>query len=235
MLEKIFKSNLLYFFVVVYILLTFHTLSFDGKYGSFLFREDNYFEYIGFFSFFITSIVFFLAFYRIRKQTSANCILKTAILGLALLFFFGAGEEISWGQRIINIQTPEYLTKVNQQNEINVHNLNFGPLGDPFAISFDLFWMIYGVIIPFACFNETIRNYLSKYIPISHWSVAILFLLNYFCAKLAKLLYVNVFTATVVPFGQAVQEIKESNYGLIFALVALSCYFSLQNIYSQNK
>lgn len=235
MLEKILKSNLLYFFVVVYIFLTFHTLSFDGKYGSVLFHEDTYFEYIGFFSFFITSIVFFLAFYRIRKKTSVNFILKTAILGLALLFFFGAGEEISWGQRIFNIQTPEALSEVNEQNEITVHNLNFGPFEDPFTIGFDLFWLMFGVVVPFACLNETIRNYLSKYIPISHWSVAILFLLNYFYAKVAKILYVNAFTETVVPFAQAVHEIKESNYALIFVLLALSCYFFLQNINSQNK
>lgn len=234
MLEKKIKLNLFYFLFVVYIFITFHTLSFDGKYGSVLFHEDAYFEYIGFASFLITSIVFFVLFYRIRKNASTNFVLKVVILGLALLFFFGAGEEISWGQRILNIQTPEYLSEVNDQNEITVHNLNLGEF-DVITFGFDLFWLTFGVLLPFICLNQKIKSYAINYLPISHWSVSILFLLNYFYAKVAKLLYVNVFIETVVPFVQAVQEIKESNYAVIFALLAFSCYFSLRNVYSQNK
>ena len=42
--------------------------------------------------------------------------------GLALLF--GAGEEISWGQRLFGFATPEFLKTVNAQDEFNVHNIN---------------------------------------------------------------------------------------------------------------
>ncbi len=42
--------------------------------------------------------------------------------GLALLF--GAGEEISWGQRLFGFATPEFLKTVNTQDEFNVHNIN---------------------------------------------------------------------------------------------------------------
>ena len=34
-------------------------------------------------------------------------------------------EEISWGQRIFDIDTPEALKEVNVQKEINIHNLVF--------------------------------------------------------------------------------------------------------------
>lgn len=234
MLEKILKSNLFYFIIVLYLLITFHTLSFDGKYGSIFFHEDAYFEYIGFFSFFISFIVFFFAFWRIRKNTTVNFILKAIVLGLALLFFFGAGEEISWGQRIFGIQTPEYLSDINAQNEITVHNLYFGEF-DIFTIGFDLFWLFFGVVLPFVCLNQKAQGFLSNYVPIPHWSVSTLFLLNYFYAKVAKLLYVNFYTETVVSFVQAVQEIKESNYACLFVLLAFSCYFSLQNLYIQSN
>lgn len=40
-----------------------------------------------------------------------------------LAIFIIAGEEISWGQRIFGIVTPEYLANQNSQGEINVHNL----------------------------------------------------------------------------------------------------------------
>ncbi len=41
----------------------------------------------------------------------------------AFVFFFGAGEEISWGQRIFGVETPEWLEEKNKQNETNLHNL----------------------------------------------------------------------------------------------------------------
>ena len=45
---------------------------------------------------------------------------------LAFLFFFAAGEEISWGQRIFNIETPEFFMERNLQEETNLHNLVVG-------------------------------------------------------------------------------------------------------------
>lgn len=38
-------------------------------------------------------------------------------------FAIGAGEEITWGQRIFNILTPDFFYHHNIQHEINVHNL----------------------------------------------------------------------------------------------------------------
>jgi len=43
--------------------------------------------------------------------------------GFALLFFVIAGEEISWGQRILGIETPESFAAHNVQQEINLHNI----------------------------------------------------------------------------------------------------------------
>ena len=42
----------------------------------------------------------------------------------AALFFVVAGEEISWGQRIFGIVTPENLESVNVQQEFNLHNVD---------------------------------------------------------------------------------------------------------------
>jgi hypothetical protein len=44
-------------------------------------------------------------------------------LGLALVLFFGAGEEISWGQRIFHIKSSSFFEKNNTQHEMNFHNL----------------------------------------------------------------------------------------------------------------
>jgi len=39
------------------------------------------------------------------------------------VFLFGAMEEISWGQRILSIEGPEWFIRHNAQGETNVHNL----------------------------------------------------------------------------------------------------------------
>jgi len=44
------------------------------------------------------------------------------VAGVALLLV--AGEEISWGQRIFGLETPEEWKTVNEQGEINLHNVN---------------------------------------------------------------------------------------------------------------
>jgi hypothetical protein len=42
---------------------------------------------------------------------------------LGLVFFFVAGEEISWGQRIFDIESSEWLLENNAQGETNLHNM----------------------------------------------------------------------------------------------------------------
>lgn len=44
----------------------------------------------------------------------------------ALLFFFAAGEEISWGQRIFDWETNEFFEENNAQGETNFHNFVVG-------------------------------------------------------------------------------------------------------------
>jgi hypothetical protein len=55
---------------------------------------------------------------------------RTGRRGLGALFFvfaccclFAAGEEISWGQRVLGFGTPEEVAAVNGQEELNVHDV----------------------------------------------------------------------------------------------------------------
>ncbi|MDA0272298.1 MAG: hypothetical protein O3C68_03485 [Proteobacteria bacterium] len=47
----------------------------------------------------------------------------TVTMLLTLLCLFGAGEEISWGQRLFGLETPDYLKDRNAQGELGLHNL----------------------------------------------------------------------------------------------------------------
>jgi len=62
---------------------------------------------------------------RYRKAQKPGLWVFTAVM-LAFLFFFAAGEEISWGQRIFGIQSSEFFLEHNKQAETNLHNLVVG-------------------------------------------------------------------------------------------------------------
>jgi hypothetical protein len=64
------------------------------------------------------------ALVRLRKidgPSRGKLVIAACLLILAVLFFFDAGEEISWGQRIIGWKTPA-LFRGNTQLETNIHN-----------------------------------------------------------------------------------------------------------------
>lgn len=59
-----------------------------------------------------------IRFVRNRQVGSATW---TAI-GFALVFFVVAMEEISWGQRVFSVQSPDFFAAHNYQGEITLHN-----------------------------------------------------------------------------------------------------------------
>lgn len=48
---------------------------------------------------------------------------KIGVAFSSLIFLFGAGEEISWGQRIFNLNSTYFFLENNVQGETNLHNL----------------------------------------------------------------------------------------------------------------
>lgn len=72
-------------------------------------------------------------------------------LFIGLLFLFGAGEEISWGQRIFGFGTPETLQHLNKQDEFNLHNLDIGGVSINkliFSQLFSIVLIVYFFVVP---------------------------------------------------------------------------------------
>ncbi len=93
---------------------------------------------------------------------------------------------------------------------------------------FDVFWFLFGVLIPaIALLVPSFRRFAGKFIPIVYWGIGLLFLYNYLWAKAAKLIYKASYTFDKLSLTQATQEIKESNYAIIFILVALFAIWDL--------
>lgn len=85
-------------------------------------KEDGPLEYAQFLFYLFGSICALIAFFKKRKKsTTLNLTLWILI---AILCFFVAGEEISWGERITGIGS-QALRDINSQGESNIHNMEF--------------------------------------------------------------------------------------------------------------
>jgi hypothetical protein len=87
-------------------------------------QEDGIAEWLTVVGLMLGAIVCFSRLSKLWRKKSKWFLLVTLLLGLFL--FFAAGEEISWGQRIFGLRTPEYFMEHNAQHETNLHNLIVG-------------------------------------------------------------------------------------------------------------
>ncbi len=117
-----------YWFVFINLFLGVMLLMFSPSALSIFLREDSIAETSGALLLLFTGIALFycvLTLYRQEKPSNRSRKIKLALFFLAAMaFLWAAGEEISWGQRIFGIATPRTLAEINQQKELNLHNLN---------------------------------------------------------------------------------------------------------------
>jgi hypothetical protein len=79
--------------------------------------EDGLFEYAQAVFFLVAGLAFLVGWARSRFR-------NLFALGLGLMLLVVAGEEISWGQRLFGVETPDSLASANVQGETNIHNLD---------------------------------------------------------------------------------------------------------------
>lgn len=90
-------------------------------------REDGLLEMFTFFALAGCSALCFYRGWTLRGQRSAAFV--AALFAGSALLAFGAGEEISWGQRIFSVPSPEFFQVHNAQGETNLHNMVVGGVG----------------------------------------------------------------------------------------------------------
>jgi len=94
----------------------------SGDLFIFIFQEDSVAEYLQFVFYFLAGI-YSLKIFSLFKKKKEDKIIRTLFLFLAIALFFVAFEEISWGQRLLGIETPDRIKEINYQNELTIHNL----------------------------------------------------------------------------------------------------------------
>ncbi|WP_374585873.1 hypothetical protein [Pseudoduganella sp.] len=93
-----------------------------------LVTEDGLVEWMQFLTFAMTAGL--LVFAGVERWKRGKLDLATlGLLGLGLLVAAAAMEEISWFQRVLNVQSSEFFVQNNRQGETNLHNLAIGSSG----------------------------------------------------------------------------------------------------------
>ncbi len=219
-----------YVIMVLYLILAYSTLGWGENWAATLYPEDHFFENVGAISFLAASVISLFVYMRAvnkRYITGMHWIKLFVYSALALLYFFGAGEELSWGQRIF---LPPGLAQASIQQELKIQNLaiiekNTFLNGDNI---YTMFWMGFAVVIPVASLVwKRFKLFAERFTPIVYWGIGALFLLNYLLAQLGNRIYLSVYDYQTILFPQAVQEVKESNYQLLFVFLSLLVLWDL--------
>lgn len=202
------------------VLLAYSAVMFDPADVRPLLLEDSLYESLTSLFFAAAAVTFALAYWYQRN-------LFFALLGLA--FLLAAGEEISWGQRIIDFRTPEFFAEHNAQREFNLHNLEWvhrGRGGQGFPLNtdrlFSLFWATYCLAIPAAVLMSARAADVVRriHLPVVSLWIGIFFPVNYLIAKSFELTLPAERLAQV----ESYIEIKEAVLAFVCAMMAVDFF-----------
>lgn len=244
-MEKKFNINKSVIFFFILLIATYIPIFMKEEILDAFVREDKIYEYLSVIYLFVTSIMFAVAFYRspIKLNFKDPASLKRlSFLGFALLFLLATGEEISWGQRIFGIETPNLIKGVNVQEEITIHNLNIFqgenavlPLStDQLSVGFAL---TFGFVIPIVCLLiKPIKKILDTKFPILPVQFGLLYPINYILQKLIMRVlpvFPYLYHHTKIKIPQGVYEVREHNYAFLLAISAV--FYVLLNLDLPNE
>lgn len=120
----------------------------------------------------IEAAAYFLAAFLLLHVVAGRGLRNIWVLGIAILFFIVGGEEISWGQRIFAVATPETMREVNVQGETNLHNLK-GINETVRALSLLTLWGLF-VAIPLGTLFRPIERLIRILgLPVANWGAAL--------------------------------------------------------------
>ena len=121
--------------------------------------EDHGVEWVQFLLILAASIAFGVAAFRAARGGRRGLAVLYAVVALAS--FVTAGEEISWGQRVLGFETPEALEPINHQGESNVHNISIVQHG--FNVG-ELLAGLYGLLVPILWLSSSVRSRLGRWL-----------------------------------------------------------------------
>jgi hypothetical protein len=201
----------------------FGVLSGDTRPFVALTEESGLVETIGALGLLAAAILFGAAFLRSGRpehRPDHSTLKRLFYLALVIVFLFGAGEEVSWGQRLFDIEPSEAIREASTQDEINIHNLELPGGGTLSALAlrlFNLFWLIFAVLIPAtATVYQPARRFFERFVPVIPLLLGLPMLLSYVTMR-------GLFIVTMGSYSHIhylLGEVNESNLSVVFLIIA---------------
>ena len=119
---KLFLKIVIFVFPMVLLLFFIFLKITSPKIYWGIIQEDSFIENVQCIVYFASFIVAILISHKFLKGKRRLYALLYLVLSFGFLFI--SIEEISWGQRIFGISTPQYFQHHNWQREISLHNLD---------------------------------------------------------------------------------------------------------------
>ncbi|WP_454061594.1 tetratricopeptide repeat protein [Candidatus Nitrospira salsa] len=143
--------------------------------------EDQWVEWMTFWCALLAAGIGVRAFIRLVGQDRWVAV---SVLALSLFCLFFALEEISWGQRILSFEGPEFITSRNSQSETNLHNLFMGPGKSEWNIKSVVFAgiVIFAIGVPAWLLDRGRGSWLARW-PFPPAGAAPIFLASALCFK----------------------------------------------------
>lgn len=144
-----------------------------------LIQEDGLIEYASPILWLLAAILLLIVLIKQRKCMKSYTFHLFPYIILIISFIVSAGEEISWGQRILDLETPEALKAINVQNEITLHNIGSISI---FSNAFFLLTVTFFLCIPFLVRKYVqLKNYINFYsFPVPNRFVIYVFMISLF-------------------------------------------------------
>ena len=167
--------------IVIFYLVTGWLVIRDYSVYVSLIIETGPYEWIGAVSCLVAASLFLLAYVKYPEEipifsrlTKRNLFVLVLALGSLFLFL----EEISWGQRIFGLETPKWLMEINEQKEINLHNVS-GVHDQAHQIGISLL-EIYFVVLPVLVHLSPLAGRFFRFIglPVADLQIAFFMLIS---------------------------------------------------------
>ncbi len=131
-------------------------------------KEDGFLEWLTFLVFVSSAFLMFVLWLQkiCVEKIPVTKFSTLVLLGFAAMFFVAAMEEISWFQRVFNVESGEMFQEMNKQGETNFHNLVVGGVSINklvFGKILFLFVFIHNLVLPiWGKFNANIYKKVEK-------------------------------------------------------------------------
>jgi hypothetical protein len=186
-----------------------------------LINEDGWVESTGAIALAGAGLLFLTAGIRTRHGFDPwPRIARLSLVMLGVVFLFGAGEEVSWGQRRVDAEGPRRLVEANAQGEWTFHNL--AAINGSVDVLFTLFIVGFAIVLPLAAARwPALDSRAGTLVPVFAAWVALLFIVNELAFRTVWWGMPEDWYDGVHPFSQSAHEIRETVASLLFALAAL--------------